>query len=292
MKALIDGDVIVYQAGFASDQRIYHVGTAEFPYKKDAVHYAKTVGFDLKNITKTVVPEPLSYCLHSVKKMIESIVVGAEATDHKIYLTGKGNFRDTLVTDYKANRVASHKPHWHKEIREYLIKTYSAVVCDGVEADDQLGIDQTVDYLAHGGDALDCDSVICTIDKDLKMISGWNYNWNKGELIWVNYKDGLKWFFTQWLTGDTADNIAGLKGVGEKTAEKLLKGIHDPEKLYHKVISEWIRRTDRSFKDIHIIGDLLWIQRAPSDTWSASLGLALQRLQLEESDNEPQEAKA
>ena len=280
MKALIDGDVLVYQAGFASDTRMYNVGNAEFKYKKEANEYAKSVGFDPKNITKTITPEPLEYCLHSVKKMIESIKNATDADDVQVYVSSKKNFRNDLVTDYKANRDPTHKPHWHKEIRDYLIDVHNAKVVEGVEADDAIGVDHSQDFYSCGQDQLDSESMLCTIDKDLNMIGGWHYNWRREEIYWVTEDEGNRFFFKQWLTGDSADNIEGLKGVGEKTAEKILAPHTTVLQMYDCVMREWSRRTNRTFSQVHTIGDLLWIQRNTNDTWDSCLNLTPERKKL------------
>ena len=70
MKNLIDGDVITYQAGFASDQVDYFVGKAKYHYKKDANKYADSIHFPRNKIEKRVEYEPVEHCLHSVKKMM------------------------------------------------------------------------------------------------------------------------------------------------------------------------------------------------------------------------------
>lgn len=276
MKALIDGDVIAYQAGFASDIREYSVGSTTFAYKKEARDWAKHMGVDPSTITKKVTAEPLPNCLHSVKKMIESISKEVDASSTHVYLSGANNFRDKLVTDYKANRDPTAKPIWHKEIKDYLRTTHSAITSDGVEADDYLGIAQTQDTLIHPTE-LDAETVICTIDKDLNMIAGWHYNWRNNTMFWVNQEAADRFFFHQWLIGDSSDNIHGLRGVGEKTAEKILRDISGNTFLYEAVLNEWNYRTEYEFAHVHTIGDLLWIQRELGQTWDQSLGLSTER---------------
>ena len=75
MRALIDGDVLVYQAGFASDQREYECPDGvKMKYMKDAKIHCDNRGLDKKSIRKHVTAEPLEYCLYSVKKMIKGIM--------------------------------------------------------------------------------------------------------------------------------------------------------------------------------------------------------------------------
>ena len=68
--------------------------------------------------------EPLEYCLHSVKTVVDAIKDRfPNAEDTKLYLTGSGNYRNTLATikPYKGNRDPNNKPIYYAEIREYLL---------------------------------------------------------------------------------------------------------------------------------------------------------------------------
>jgi len=278
MKALIDGDIIVYQGGFASDQTSYQVGMAEYQYKKDANQYADSIGFDRTKIVKTVTAEPVEYCLSSIKKMMDGIVEATDAQEKLVLLTGPSNFRDKLYSEYKANRDTAAKPIHYNDIRSYLIKYHKADVVTGVEADDALGWHQMKAYNKHGEDQLASESCICTVDKDLNMIPGWHYNWRKDIMYWVTMEQANYWFFHQWLTGDAADNIPGIKGIGEKTATKILadvpKNVFD---LYHEVISQWFGKSKQDLEFVHMVGDLLWMQRCPGGTWDTDLGLTDER---------------
>ena len=42
----------------------------------------------------------------------------------------------------------------------------------------------------------------------------------------------------QWLTGDTADNIPGIKGIGPKKADKILNGIPS-SRQWSRVRAAW-----------------------------------------------------
>ncbi len=285
MKALIDGDVIVYAAGFASDTNVYSVEDKTFQYKADAVKAAHEIGLPVGLIEKTIEIEPLSHCLHSVNKMIEGILEAVDADEAVIYLSGATNFRNDLVDDYKANRDTKHKPHHYEAIKAHLKSRWEAIVTDGIEADDAMGIAQWSDMDKHGYDELDADTCICTVDKDLNMIAGWHYNFRKGDLFFVDPEDADRYFFKQLLTGDTVDNIEGLKGVGDKTAEKILnRSAGTVPDLLETVVAAWLSKSKTQFaglpdKDIIDImattGDLLWIQREPHQTWD--IGLTLDR---------------
>ena len=221
MLALIDGDIIVYSVGFASDRKLYHVMGCDFDNKKEAKEFCDRTDIDYSEITFTVQEEPIEYTLHSVKKLIESILENTEATDYKLFLTGKSNFRDTLAVTrkYKGNRDVLHKPRHYDEIKKYLINVWDAVVVEGMEADDAMGIAQYTKLAVeeHGH-----DTIIASLDKDMDMIPGMHYNWRRKETYYIDDSTAMLNFYKQLLTGDPTDNIPGVPKIGEKTAEKIL----------------------------------------------------------------------
>ena len=291
MKALIDGDVIVYQAGFASDQTSYTCPDVfNFQYKKDAVAHCNEKGLIIANIDKHVVAEPVEFCLSSVKKMIKGMMKKIDANEYAIFLTGKGNFREKIFTDYKANRDRSHRPIHYEAIREYLLTVWKADEVIGVEADDAMGWAQWKDLQVTGNDQLSGESCICTIDKDLNQIPGWHFNWQldggEGMMYWVDPEQANRYFFEQWLMGDAADNIPGITKVGAVTANNLLNMLEDKvhpklptAKQYYEYVTDlWTARMPSTAPSmVHIIGDLLWMQRAPGEMWHEHLELAAER---------------
>ena len=162
------------------------------------------VGFSSRDI-------PLSIALSRLNKTIENILKACNTQDYKIYLTSQdhSNFRFEIDPTYKANR-SSEKPPYYINLREYMTEMHGAEMAFGMEADDLMGINQNA------------DTIICTIDKDLKQIPGRHYNFVKDYHYSVTPSEGLYWFYTQILTGDNADNVKGLAGVGPKRAELIL----------------------------------------------------------------------
>lgn len=78
-------------------------------------------------------------------KRISDICYGCGGTEKpRIYLTGKGNFREKIAEQrgYKANRLDKVKPFHYENLKGYLIAVYGAQVYDGMEADDAMCIDQ------------------------------------------------------------------------------------------------------------------------------------------------------
>lgn len=184
--ALIDADILVYRVGFSADKN------------RDSEEYA----------------------LKTMRGAIRSLVMEGpllEKTEtHKLYLTGKGNFRYDVATTvpYKGNRK-SPKPRHYDALRKFLEEEEGAEVITGMEADDELAIQQT---------KLGDDSVIVTIDKDLKQVPGWHYNFVKHDLFYMNQEEADLWLYKQIVMGDAVDNILGVRGIGDKKADKLLRG--------------------------------------------------------------------
>ena len=129
-------------------------------------------------------------------KLMRDLLYNTESTSYNCYLSGRNNFRKKVNPEYKANRKDKEPPRWLQSCREYLIKEWNAVVSEGCEADDLLGINQ------HN-----TDSVCISLDKDLLMITGWHFRWLDNEKIFVTPDQGLKTFYKQMMIGDKSDNI-------------------------------------------------------------------------------------
>ena len=129
MKALIDGDVIRYSIGAACQKKV-------------------TDDYGIEHL----VAEPDYIWKHTVDKMISSILVNTKSDSCKIYLTGKGNFREEIAKKkgYKENRKDLQKPLLYNEISTHLVDDWCAEVITGMEADDQMAITQ-IEYAKKYG---------------------------------------------------------------------------------------------------------------------------------------------
>lgn len=143
-----------------------------------------------------------------------------------------GTFRDEMFADYKANR-----PSMPDDMRVQIEPLHAAVralgfplLCvEGVEADDVIGT------LARSSAAAARPVVVSTGDKDMAQLVDEHVtlvNTMTGTVLDI---EGVKGKFgvapeqiidLLALMGDTADNIPGVKGVGEKTAVGLLVGVN------------------------------------------------------------------
>lgn len=199
----------------------------------------------------TTQEEPVGFAISRVDALIDSIVFGCEAEESTIFLTSTdhSNYRYQIYPEYKANRKAP-KPVWYEEIRAHLISDWNAEVVFGQEADDALGIAQTN------------DTVICSIDKDLDQIPGKHYDFVKDVQYEVSEERALRFFYFQLLTGDTTDNIPGVKGIGPKTADKLLSWCRTVEDYETAVIEAYEKTYKKKALDlITIYGQCLKIKR-------------------------------
>ena len=223
MKALIDADIVAYRVAC----------TLEDDDAEDFV-YARA------------------------EDLIDNILVNTEATEYRLFLSGKNNFRYTIYPEYKAHRP-KEKPFWLEKCRQYLIATFNAEVVDGQEADDALGIAQTE------------DTIICSIDKDLLMIPGRHYNFVKDEFQEVTNDSGMRHFYMQCLTGDRSDNIKGIEQIGPKKAEKILIGCVTEQELFNAV-----REAYSNDEEFLMNGRVLWIRRKENEDWKERFDTLIQ----------------
>lgn len=203
--------------------------------------------------------EPESHARFTAKRMLENVVDQFDrGLSHKVYLTGEGNYRYVLAKEqgYKANRTQP-KPKHLGAVRDYMVEHWQAVIIEGKEADDALGCSQTA-----------ADTCIVSIDKDLDMIPGAHYNPVKDRYYIMDETSAWRAFYSQLLTGDRTDNIAGVHGIGPKKAAALLDGLSmlDMDKAVRKVYKEHYGK--RALELLAERGALLWIQRKPGEIWT------------------------
>jgi DNA polymerase-1 len=122
------------------------------------------------------------------------------------------NYRKDIWYKYKANRDALYSPEFLPDVRKCIRDLYKTKEVARLEADDILGI-----YTSSNR------SVSVTIDKDLKCIPGWHFNPDKDKkLRYVSKAEAKRFFYVQWMTGDSTDGIPGLWRIGPKKAEAFL----------------------------------------------------------------------
>ena len=224
-KVLIDGDIIAYRAAFSTEQ----MGSQDTRNKVD----------DL------------------IQFILDSTVLFPElGLDYEVYLTGKGNFRYDIAKSYtyKGNRKGVQKPRHLLTARDHMESKYKAIISKGEEADD---------LIAKEAARLDYKACVASIDKDMLQIPCWHFNIVRGDYVNVEPFGGIKFFYTQILTGDTADNIVGLFRVGPVKAKKILEDAETEEDLWDCVVKAYDGNEDRVIENAR----LLWLRREEAEIW-------------------------
>lgn len=141
-------------------------------------------------------------------------------------------FRHKLYPQYKAPRREKPRPKYLFELKGYVMYKHPYLQIDGYEADD----------LVHTLAKQYKDSFILTNDKDILKGVGEISIYDCNKMCFIrNTKEEAEYNFAiSMLMGDTSDNIPNAyKGMGPKTAEKLLKGVKT-EDLMNTVLGVFV----------------------------------------------------
>jgi len=153
------------------------------------------------------------------------------------------NFRNDLYSEYKANRTG-HPTDLEPQL-PYIYEILSAMglamhVAPGFEADDLIA-SFTKRFVGEVDEV-----VIVGTDKDLMQLVGPKVSMldTTRSNPWIKTPEVEKkfgvwpWQVTDVLAllGDSSDNIPGVKGIGPKTAAKLIKTYGSLDRLYHNYI--------------------------------------------------------
>lgn len=201
-------------------------------------------------------------------EMLEGILADTGATEFTVFLSGpeSDNFRYKIYPEYKESRKNKPKPKWLERLKEYLIVDWGARIACGEEADDALGINQRPE-----------GTVICSIDKDLKQIPGYHYNFVKKEKDYVTKLGGLKSFYRQILTGDSGDDVPGLDRIGPAKSLKLISPCTSEASLVQQVYRAYIRAykdSNEALRRLNLSGSLLKIkQKEDEEIWQLPVSL-------------------
>lgn len=209
---------------------------------------------------------------YRINDLLERIFATTGADKYFIYLSGENNNRKLIDPEYKANRLDKPRPKYLGYSRDFLQDKYSALRCtNDWEADDAMGVAQCT--LQKG------TTVICSLDKDMLMIPGQHYNWHKDIFTTVTEHDGLVHFYKQLLIGDNADNIKGVRGIGEIKAERIMRNLDTEQEMYEMAKDLYEGEDIRFFRNCN----LLWIHRNKDETWtdrSSHLSMSEDDIQL------------
>lgn len=231
MQCLIDADILCYQLAFGAvytDEKSGEKRTRGWDSVEEALLQT------IKEIEEEcMADEPSKFYLTLSERHYEQYRrhkrrEGEEVEDYK------PNFRigAAKTQTYKGGRK-QEKPFHHDNLVSYFIHHLDGIVLNGFEADDAISIEMV--KAAKEGREVVC----CSTDKDLAITQGLHYKWPVGKRAGVGpftvdkmgtlelkgstlKGTGLKFFYSQMLTGDKVDNIGGLQGVGPAKAYRAL----------------------------------------------------------------------
>lgn len=177
--------------------------------------------------------------MYGVLNMLKSLISQVQPTHIAVVFDAKGKtFRDEMFEQYK-----SHRPPMPDDLRKQVQPLHDMIralgipllVVEGVEADDVIGT------LALQASRLGKKVLISTGDKDMAqlvddnimLINTMNNSLLDRESVIEKYGIPPELIIDYLaLMGDSADNIPGVAGVGEKTALGLLQGIGNMAEIY------------------------------------------------------------
>jgi DNA polymerase-1 len=166
--------------------------------------------------------------------------------DYFIITFDKGDtFRHEMYSEYKATREKMPDDLSTQITRiDQLVRAFNMPVFakEGYEADDLLGT------LATQAAAQGIEAIIVTGDRDAFQLVGPNIKvvtsgrvfadrelYDEARVIERYGVTPKQLIELKGLVGDTSDNIPGIKGIGEKTAAKLLQEYHTLEGIYENL---------------------------------------------------------
>lgn len=266
MKPLIDADVLRYELGFSAE----YTDDEGQEQVMDFEFVADLLAQKVREICEEVwATEPPTLYLTMDRRLHEAQC--RRSKEEKDYIP---NFREKIATKkpYKGNR-AGKKPFHYDNLTQHIINNYECKVAIGIEADDLMSIDQTKS--ASEG----IETIICSRDKDLRITPGNHFGWpcgkqpqygpvlvdELGTLELTNGKIrgcGLKFFYSQCLTGDTVDNIPGLPKCGPVKAYAALADQTSEADLFGAVATLYQNYFGDGWRDeLNEQAQLLWMVR-------------------------------
>lgn len=277
--ALIDADVLRYEVG--------------------------SVGQKLNKETGEVDILPFDFVKEVFDERIRTILEGSGSDRARLFLTGDSrtyklyaksysrdnggelpayapNFREALAEGkvYKGTRKQDKPFHWIN-LTAYILSQPEVAIAVGCEADDIIAVEHR--QRPH-------ETIICTRDKDLRMVEGHHYGWecgkqpefgpveydSVGKIELVRSKSGNKirgggwaFFCSQLLTGDVVDNIGGAKGIGPVGAYSILENCTSEREYFSAVVRAYQENYGASWlQTLTEQCSLLWIIRERNEDGS------------------------
>ena len=236
MRWAIDGDIIVYAVGFASND------------------------------------DPVEYALRSARTAVENIMHTLTADAVDVHLTfGPDNYRFDIDPNYKGNRSGAAKPVHVQAIREYMVEELGAIMNYGQEADDALGIAAT--QHGHGIATLDKDlDGVPGVHYNWKKRSVYWVNPEAADQFF--YKQMLTGDATDNIQGlFKRTGVKAMKKVVEplEYMDDPAEMYAHVKQVYMDAVADKVMSSDESDVDHWLLqqGRCLWIRRKEDELWVA-----------------------
>lgn len=248
MIALIDADGLTYSVCFNREKQNTIVnlddeGNTSYTAEEEAQYKAeifKNFCRDLREVSENVFAE-----------------------EARIVLRGKGNFRHEVDPFYKSKRNSGGVKYYADGIKDVALSLEMAVPSTGCEADDYIRM-WAEELRAEGK-----DFIVCTTDKDLKMIPGKHYHLKTKQISTVTEHEALMSYHQQLLMGDAVDSIPGIWKMGPIKSAKALKDCTTLESFQEVVIDEYIKAYGEKWhEELTLTGKLIHLWRWPKDYFS------------------------
>jgi 5'-3' exonuclease len=256
MTGLIDLDSILYLS-------VYKV--VSFSQIREAYNQLESKEQVRQWLMEQVYSEAINRCENELLKMQNHLseIFFEEITSWELYITTcTKSFRKDISTKYKAKRKRNNYV-WM--IREHY-KFNGAFFSETHEADD---------LIARRAVELGRDKcMVISIDKDLKQIGGWLWNYTKtyevdgygdrivnefgfysrifknNEVEWITQKEANYFFWCQMLGGDSGDGITGIEAINQEKKLEIKKdygilvhcrvGVKTAEKILYSSTNNFI----------------------------------------------------
>ena len=218
--------------------------------------------------------------------------------------TKGGRYNICRLKKYQANREGKAKPEFLEHVRIHLAENCNGKLWEDLEADDGMSMYQHA-CVEAGHPEL---SVICSKDKDLRIVQGYHLDWDTLELVNTDFfgeihmeakksgsklvGSGFKFFCAQMLMGDPADNVSGIPGVfrdgkikkcGPVMAYSIVSKTRTPKEAIAAIVREYAMYSNAqgfvSYTGEDLSWDeaffseakLLWMRRFPDENDIESL---------------------
>ena len=223
MKAWIDTDPYVYSIAHSLQPSCYWVDGEWHENYHDTLRMLKEQDRTKDDMEKEqfllppweIKPRVNSVLNNMLKKLKAEVntILDLKVKEFEWVFSSSSNFRKDLDLEYKGTRPP--KPRWHGEVRKSIKNKTGAWSIPGLEADDVIAYCHWEIFKDNP-----MGTVIAAIDKDFDIIPGWHYHIRDSYLYYVTEEEAANKLKEQLITGDKSDNIPGVKGKGEKKAQK------------------------------------------------------------------------